>query len=443
MSKLRSITAISIFSVCLAILFPLFFLTISADSSASPPKIAECAAACIFDKTHNKILFIENGNKTLNTSTSAKVMMGLLSCELLSERLDEKVTLTDSMLSGASGYSMKLKAGEEITVRDLLYGAICGSYNDAAYAVASLCAESAADFVSLMNKKAAALGASATNYTNPLGHPDNSSMVTTLADTLKIATAASENELYMEICSAKSFTLSATNISPRRTIFNRNRLIYTPSGASAKYYNPVCIGMNAGSSGDAGGWSVITLAEDDGADLICILLGGKESDDGEIYAYKAANSLIDWACKSYDSISLYRAGDILGKAEITMTAFGSQNAEYTAASDLDVYIPSERKNDVELRVEYTDGELKAPIKAGERIGSVIAYLDGEMVGSCDIMLSEDCEANAIIKVIDALGNYTKSRAFFATAVFLVIVLPIAIIVTKRRNSLHRRRKRRY
>ena len=178
---------------------------------------------------------------------------------------------------------------ETIKIKDLLYGAICGSYNDAGYAIASICSGSSVGFVSAMNERAKALGALSTNYTNPLGYPDNDAMKTTLSDTLKIASAASENSLYMEICSAKKHEISETNLSGARTVYNRNYLV--SSRSTQAYYNPVCSGMNAGISGEAGGWSVITLAHDDGADYICIILGGEESEDGRMTDCRALPQL--------------------------------------------------------------------------------------------------------------------------------------------------------
>ncbi len=443
MSTERRIAIISIFSLCLALLSSFFVVSASAYDVPSTPKTEKCAAACLYDKTHGRILYIENGDKILNTSTSAKVMMGLLACEMLGDRLDETVTLTDAMLRDSSGYSMGLKSGEQIGIRDLLYGAICGSYNDAAYALASICAGSSAEFTALMNQRAAALGASATSYTNPLGYPDSDSMVTTVSDTLKIAIEASENELYMKLCSTKSHTVSATNLNSAKTVFNRNRLVYTPPNTSSLYFNPACLGMNAGSSGERGGWSVMTVAQDDGAELICIVLGGEESEDGEIFAYKTANMLIDHACNTYDTVSFFEKGEVLGKAKVTMTAFGSDEVDFKAAAPLDTYIPTSRAGDVELKVEYASSELRAPIKAGERIGAVSAYLDGELVGSCDILLAKNCDANAVMKVISAIGEYTGSRAFISSVVFFVIALPVALIVSKRRNGVHRVSKRRY
>ena len=419
----------------------LSFLTVGASDEPTPPTPENCRAACLYDKTHNKILVMTNADQPLNTSTSAKVMMGYLACEILSERLEETVTVTEKMLQGASGYSMNLQVGEQIKIIDLLYGAICGSYNDAGYAVANLCADSSQGFVELMNERAKALGATSTSYTNPLGYPDNSAMVTTLSDTLKIAIAASESPLYMEISSAKKHVIAASDVWGERTVYNRNYLI--SSRSTQAYYNAACQGMNAGISGDAGGWSIITLARDEGADYICIVLGGTENEEtGEIYAYNTANTLIKWAVGTYNLHKVYDKGQVIGKADVGMTALGSEKVDYAAMDELNIYIPDHSNPDISYKVEYDSDRLVAPLRSGERIGVVKVYSDGELVGECEIALVEDCEANGVMKIISAIGNYTKSRAFIAALICFAILLPI-VLALKGRGSRSRGRYQRY
>ncbi len=431
--KRRTIRLLSLVLVALTLGSSFFCLSAGAKDENSPPKVENAAAACLYDKTHNKMLVNENPDTPLNTSTSAKVMTGLLACEMLAERLDETVTVTAEMLQGSSGYSMRLKDGEKIKINDLLYGAICGSYNDAAYVLANICAGNTQGFVSLMNEKARELGAESTSYTNPLGYPDNSAMVTTLSDTLKIALAASDNELYMEISSAKKHEIGRTDSSDARTVYNRNYLI--SSRSTQAYYNPVCAGMNAGISGDAGGWSIVTVAHDDGADYICIVLGGKESEDGsKIYAYDTVNTLVNWACDSYNDHTVFEKDQILGVAEIEMTALGTEKVRVAASNSLSVYVPDGSISDLSYRLEYPDGALRAPLSKGDVIGKAKVYLSGEIVGECDVIITEDCEVNAVMKVINAIGEYTKSRAFIATLVCFAILLPIVLISQSHKNS---------
>ncbi len=429
--------------LCLTLIISSFFVICSSAEEPSDAPIPEnCIAACLFDKTHNKVLVMQNPDTPINTSTSAKVMMGLVACEMLSDRLDETVTVTDSMLHGSSGYSMKLKSGERLKIIDILYGAICGSYNDAGLVLASVCAGSTEGFVNLMNEKAKMLGAESTSYTNPLGYPDSNMMLTTLSDTLKIATAASDNSLYMEICSAKRYEIPATNMTRSRTVHNKNYLV--SSRSTEEYYNPACSGMNAGISGDAGGWSIITVAHDEGADYICIILGGKESEDGsEIYAYDTANKLINWAIDKFEVRKIFDKGEILGQAEVEMTALGSKKVNIATLDELSIYISKDSESDLSYKLSYLSDRLTAPLKAGEKIGTVSVFSNGELVGEGDIALTEDCEVNAFINVVNIIGNYTKSRAFIASIVCFAILLPTVLVIKSRKSRKHGGYSRRY
>ena len=427
------------FAVIVATLFIILasILSVIPAVAVDTPEVDGGEAIVLYDKTHKRYIVEENGFAMLNTSTSAKIMMGLIACETLADRLDQTVTISEDMISGASGYSMSLRIGEKIKIEDLLYGAICGSYNDAAYALAYLCGGSG--FVDMMNSRALELGAKATNYVNPIGYPDSSTMITTAYDTLKIALAASDNELYMTVCSAVRHTVNATNKSDERTIYNRNYLVCSATNGS--YYNAKCKGLNAGYSGEAGGWSIVTLIEDDGAEYICVLLGGKENADGsEIYAYDSVNVLANWVCKTYNDYQIFPAGAQVGTTNIGLVGIAANDAPYIAADDLTVYVPA--GCEVSYHVEI-DKDLKAPIAEGTVIGKVIATADGDKVGEVDLLLKNSYEANSIMVVIDKIGSYTMSRAFVATIICFVVLL--AAVMTYRyvnRYNSHGRYTRR-
>ncbi len=388
-------------------------------------------AVVLYDKTHDRYLVEQNADHIVNTSTSAKVMTGLIACELLYDRLDEQVTVTEAMLAETSGYSMKLKVGERLTVKDLLYGALCASCNDAAYVLAHLCGGDTQGFTELMNNKALSLGARSTQYKNPLGYPDMEGMSTTAYDTLKIALAASENELYMSICSSLRYTVPETNKSEERTLQNRNYLL--SSSVTNAYLNTACEGMNAGNSGTAGGWSIITLAHDDGADYICVLLGGKESEDGShIYAYDSVNSLLREAFDRYDLHTLYPAGAQLGETKIGLTGIGEGNAPYLTASALEVYAPDGAVLTTHIELHK---DLKAPLNADDVVGKVTVSANGEKIGEADLVLKDSYEVNSLMLVIDRIGQYTKSRAFLTTIICFAVLLT-AVILKRRFCRFH-------
>ena len=428
----KSLRLASVFITMLLIL-SLFPFSSLAYTEPTPPEIEGVTAYCLYNKTYGNLVASSNADAKLNTSTSAKVITGLIACEILDERLNEEITVTEQMLAGVSGYSMKLSVGERIKISELLYGAICGSYNDAAYVLAHVCAGGIEDFVELMNAKASEVGATATNYTNPIGYPDHAAMVTTASDTLKIALAASNNELYMSICSAVKHEAPATNKSGSRLFYNRNALISSGAGTATNYFNYNCYGMNAGYSGEAGGWSVITTVKDNGAEYICIALGGKESADGSrIYAYEAVSALADWACRTFNLHHVFDEGKELGTVNIRLAGMDGKNAPYVTSSTIDVYIPTDESYGTELYYKVLlDPDLpSAPVTAGTRVGEVRVFCNGESIASCDLILKEDYEANEIMVAINAIGKYTQSRAFIASISFFVVSFVVTLLIFK-------------
>ena len=443
--KNKQIIKIFVASLLLIILLSVTLLPAFATEDASPDiDFSGVGSVYMYDITHNAALFDYNSDAVLNTSTSAKIMMGLLLCEALEGRLDETVTVTSSMLDGVRGSCMKpnLTAGEEISINSLLYAALCGSYNDAAYVLADIAFGDRSELVAAMNKRAAELGANNTKYTNSLGYPDNAEMKTTAKDVLKIAREAQKNELYMRYVSAEKYTCEKTNKSDKRYIYNRNSLV--SGNTYSYYYNSRCIGMNAGYSGEDGGWSVVTSVNDEGVEYIVIVLCGRESaDETEVYAYSIVNKLVDYVCDKYNYVRIYKKGQEVGMTTVGLTALNTDNAPYLAAEDLNIYVSSDidLHKDVTYKVHYTQKNIKAPIAAGTKIGVMQAIYNGQIIGECDLVLEESYERNAIMGFIQSLFDYTQSRAFVASIVFFVISFALTVIYLRVRASRFNRRIR--
>lgn len=431
------LTAITLLSA--AFLFPAAVYADESEDSGvggDAPEVENCAAFVLYDKTHEKYVVEKDGFAILRTSTSAKITMGLVACERLGNRLDETVTVTEEMLAETSGNSMKLKSGERIKIVDLLYGAICGSYNDAAYVLAHIVGGSAKGFVDMMNARALELGANNTHYENPLGYPDHDAMVTTAYDTLKIALAASKNELYMSISSALKHKVEATNLTATREFYNRNNLISTAS--TDKYHNGKCMGMNAGYSSDASGWSIVTMARDDGAEYICVLLGGVESASRNL-AYDEVNKHVNYFCDKYNSFTVFEKGDKITSARVAHTSITTDDAPCIAKEDVTVYIPTDGGAQLTTEIKLNE-DIKAPIAAGTVVGKVIISMNGRKVGEGDIVLAESYEANGFMSAMGKISGYTKSRAFVLTLIIFAILISVALILKFRNPNFFTKSK---
>ena len=416
-------------------------------SAEEAPASTDVGVVLLLNLENNLVLYEKEADTNVYPSSSVKIMMGLLACRALYSRLNETVTVSSAMVAGVTGRSLHLADGEKLSVRDLLYAAICGGYNDAAAVVACLSSGSVAAFVEDMNEEAERLGALHTRYTNPTGLHDPA-MCTTARDVSIIAREAYKNELYMLISSSRTYTIPATNVSEERLFTNRNALI---SDSSQNYYNGYCAGMNAGMT-DEGGWCVVTVCERGGASNLCIILRGLDVGAGELIpAYVQTNRLLTWANRNYGYRTVLSAGDTLERMKVGMTGVSKSKADVVVAEDLKIYLPADL--DVEGQLEYNlilDGDgLTAPLTAGDIVGTVTVSYRDRIVGKAPLTVTEDFKPSGFLKFLQAFKGYLMGRAFWLTLpIFAFLLLPYLYITGSSRGryglrTVRRRKKTRY
>ena len=412
------------------------------------PVSTDVGVVLLLNLENNLVLYEKEADTNVYPSSSVKIMMGLLACRALYTRLNESVTVTAAMVAGVTGRSLHLADGEVLTVRDLLYAAICGGYNDAACVVACLTSGSVAAFVEEMNREAQRLGTLHTRYTNPTGLHDPA-MCTTARDVAVIAREAYDNELYMLISSARTYTISPTNVCKEERLFtNRNALI---SDSSQNYYNGYCAGMNAGMT-DEGGWCVVTVCERNGASNLCIILRGMDVASGELIpAYVQTNRLLLWANRNYGYRTVLSEGEMLERRKVSMTGVSKSKADVVVKQDLKVYLPTDV--DAEGQLTYNlilnGDELSAPLKAGDTVGTVTVSYQGHIVGKAPLTVTEDFKPSGFLKLLRGFKGYLMGRAFrLALPIFVILLLPYLYITGSSRGryglrTVRRRKKIRY
>ena len=416
----------------LAVLLPSLFLgfplTAGAETEAPPPD-SEVGSVLLINLENNLTLYEKSADTAIYPSSSVKIMAGLLACRSLASRLDEEVTISAAMLSGVEGRRMNppLADGEILTVRDLLYAAVCGGYNDATMVVACLSAGSVAAFVEEMNREVQRIGTIHTRYTNPTGLHDPT-MATSARDVSLIAREAYENKLYMQLSSTRTYTVPATNVADDRSFTNRNFLI---SDSSQNYYNGYCRGMNAGMT-DEGGWCVVTVCERNGAANLCIVMRGQDVATGELIpAYVYTNRLLAWANRAHTYRTVLTPDDVLDTRRVSMTGVSKSKADIVPAEDLKVYLPADADPDKGLTytVNLHNGGLTAPLTAGQVVGTVTVTYEGRVVGKADLTVTEDFAQNGFLSGLMGFRGYLTSRPFLITVILFVIMLLIYLRMT--------------
>ena len=218
---------------------------------APPPQVSAKSAA-LLDGTTGEFLYEKNGDQRALIASTTKIMTGLLVCE--AGDLGRTVTVPETA-AGTEGSSMYLKSGETLTRRELLYGMMLHSGNDAALTLAISVSGSEAAFVRQMNRRACALNLTQTHFANPHGL-DSGENYSTALDLARLAQAALQNEQFRAVVSTKTITCAG------RTLTNHNKLLWRYDG---------CIGVKTGYTRHAGR-ILVSAAERGGRMLIAVTI---------------------------------------------------------------------------------------------------------------------------------------------------------------------------
>lgn len=358
-------------SVCLLLtgLF-LFSAPVSAEIPDVMPFDVNADSAVLMDTATGTILYSKNADRALPPASVTKIMTLLLFMEELdsgSISLDENITVSEYAAS-MGGSQVYLEAGESMSAEDMLKSVIIASANDAAVALAEKVAGSEEAFIGRMNERAAELGMNNTHFENATGLDD---------DTVKHLTSA------YDIALMSRELLSHPTITKYSTIWmdtirdgafgltNTNRLIRFYDGAT---------GLKTGSTSKAG-FCMSATAIRDGLHLIAVIMGADTRD----MRNEAAKQLLDYGFAKY---SLYEnGGGEVGTAEVIGGVKSTCVCEYAPYTQL----MAKGKNKAVQTEILIDERIPAPIKKGERVGTVRFILDGDVIHEEDITAAEDVE----------------------------------------------------
>ena len=340
----------------------------------------------LIDADTGYVIAENNADETLPPASLAKMMTTYItSKEIEKNRLkeDDLVLISDNAweLGGAKtdGSTMFLSPRSKVPVIDLMRGVIIQSGNDAAIALAEHISGGETAFADNMNFQAELLGMTNTYYANSTGLPAEG-MVTTARDLTQLAKAIiNEHPKYYSIYSEKYF--SHNNINQP----NRNRLLWRDSSID---------GLKTGHTEEAG-YCLVASSKRRGMRLISAVLGAK-SDEARA---RESQKLFSYGFRHFETKQIYTVGEII--KENAALWYGAEDfLNLTIADDVTLTYPrGEKKN---LAAEITvDNEIKAPITAGQVLGSLEVSLNGKSLISVPLVAEKDiAEAGFLSRIFD-------------------------------------------
>jgi len=334
----------------------------------------------LIDYNTGEVLVEKNSDKKLNPASLTKLMTAYVAGQEVNSgniSLDDQVRISRNAWAKNFPDSSKMfiEVGTDVQLMDLYRGLIVQSGNDASVAIAEHVAGSEDAFVGLMNSWAQKLGLSNSSYTNPHGL-DSDGLYSTPHDIALLSQAIIRDlpDIY-PLYSETSYTYNGI------TQYNRNGLLRDRSLNVD--------GMKTGYTSGAG-YSLATSATNGDMRLISVVMGSSSAKSRE----SESKQLLSYGFRFFDTVSPTKQSDTLAQARVWM----GELDHVPAGVDESVLItlPKGDANKLTAEVEFT-GELVAPIRKGDPLGSVIYSVEGKEVASATIVAQQDVEEGGIFK----------------------------------------------
>ena len=332
---------------------------------AAGPEVSAQSAVVLTADT-GAVLFEKDGHTPRPVASTTKIMTALLALEAAQERGDPLVDITQEMVA-VEGSSMGLQAGDSISLTGLAAGMLLASGNDAANAAALYLDGSLESFAARMNQRAAALGMEDTHFVTPSGLDGEDAQglghLSTAYDMALLARAALEDQAFRQLCSSPSLAVEFAEPVKRVTYTNHNKLLTQYQG---------CVGVKTGFTKEAGR-CLVSAAERDGALLIAVTLNAPND-------WQDHTALLDYGFSQVEPYQL--AG---GDVRLTVPVVGSpvEVVSLRGSNGGEVTLPLGQGAQVE-RVVRVPKFLYAPVEAGEQVGEICWYLEGQLLGSAPL-----------------------------------------------------------
>lgn len=412
----------------------------SVTALASNSPALDATAALLVSPDSGMVLYSKNADQKRYPASTTKIMTALLTLENVSN-LDETVTseAVDFENVTADSSNAGILLGEQVTVRDLLYALMLPSANEAAYMLARHVGGSWEQFVDMMNDRAAELGCTGTHFCNPCGlHEEDH--YTTAYDLYLIAKEAMKDVTFRDIVSTVQHRMAKTNLHEERIIYTTNQLIFS-SFQPWSYAN--CLGIKTGHTSQAGN-CFVGYAEYGDAKLFSVVLGC--SDSSKEYPSVAASftdtkKLCQWGFENFTSKTLARQGEEVTYTKVKLSTDTNQLL-LTAKADVVALLPKDLDvKELEL-VEDIPEEVKAPVKAGDPIGTATYRYNGTDYGTVELVALNDISRSTVLFYADKLSTFFQSMVFkillLAAAAFFILHIFTHILF----GGVRRRRRRR-
>lgn len=420
----------------------------------APPNGLTAEGAVVMEQSTGKVLYGKQEQRRLYPASTTKILTALIAAEY--GHLDETVIVGDEILLATwDGSKAGLEETEEITLRNLVYGLLINSGNDAANTIAvhiarnvsgkDLPAQEALDyFAEMMNKRAKEAGALHSNFANAHGYHDPKHY-TTAYDLAMIGREAMKNEFFREAVSTTAMNNTYWVSGEGRFWRSKNKLL---NEKNSEYYQWATGGKTGYTK--AAGQCLITFASKNGLDLVAVVM---KSDTNMQWC--ETKDMLEYGFSNFRYQNVLKQGEIVESLPVDNYAsddWGSMTVQISSEDWGDVF----QKDDIpEIKQELvwepsvlsekaTQAlpRLAAPISRGQKIGELRVTLRGQVLTSAPLVAVRDVKSRAIL---DILSKESPEKNSFQPSwpLLAVLILSAFILLKIAAFFINRRRRRHY
>ncbi|HEX6923495.1 MAG TPA: D-alanyl-D-alanine carboxypeptidase family protein [Bacillales bacterium] len=349
--------------------FTILFFLLSHNFAAAEttPLNVSAKSAVLMEQQSGRVLFAKNAHEKRRIASITKIMTAIIAIE--SGKLDRKVTISKKA-AYTEGSSLYLKPGNKISLRDLVYGLMLRSGNDAAVAIAEFVGGSVEGFVHLMNEKAAQIGMTNTLFANPHGLDDHEEMYSTAYDMALLTRYAMKNKTFRKITGTEVYRVDDPDGSGVLVWKNKNKLLtqYKHSTGGKTGYTTIAKR------------TLVSTAKNDGMGMIAVTLDDR--DDWQDHV-----NMFNWGFRHYDLVGLVKKGTITGlnndfyKGKV----FSRKSVKYP--------LTEEERDEISKTINLYKPPKKGRWKSGapSPVGKLFVQLDHDTIAEVPLYYKEEPE----------------------------------------------------
>ena len=353
----------------------------------------------VIDARSGDVLTSHAGNRELPIASTTKLMTAYVA---MKEMPLDRIVRAQPYEAEYGESLMGLREGERISVRDLIYGLILRSGNDAAHTLAIAAAGSEARFVAEMNRYAAALGLSHTHYANPVGL-DEKGNYSSAFDLMALTRRLLRMPAFAKIADSRSAVLRS--VHPRRRIETINELLLM-----APWVTGVKTGHTFGAL-----YVLVGSGQRDGTSLISAVVGTWTDEE----RFDDSLALLEWGFSQYKTRLPVRRGEDVASPAIR---YSGGRLPLLAARSLQVGV--RRGQTVDVRVRAPE-EVEGPVDQGTRLGTATVFVAGRRAGSVPLRASRQVPKASLFD--RARSTVADNKIPIGIAAFVILIFAIILI----------------